>query len=81
MTIEELHNKLVELGISESMYYLHGIYGSNSDRDKIALSINRGKYFREYEVYFRERNEKSSVKIFTNETEACEYIFRKLQTL
>lgn len=81
MTIKELYEKLVELKIPENTYYLHGVYGSTNDRDKIALSINRGKYFIEYEVYFRERTEKDSIKIFMNETDACEYILKQLQKL
>ena len=81
MTIKELHEKLVELKIPEHTYYLHGVYSSTNDRDKIALSTNRGKYFIEYEVYFRERTEKDSIKIFINETDACEYILKQLQKL
>lgn len=78
MTIEELHWNLKEVGITEDKYYLHGLYGSISDDDKIALTIKRGKYIIEYEVYYRERGEKNSLKIFTNETEACEYIYKSL---
>lgn len=79
MTVKELHEKFVELEVSENAYYLHGIYGSANDMDKIALSINRGKYFVEYEVYYRERSERNSIKIFTNEADACEYILKQLQ--
>lgn len=81
MTIKELLEKLVELKIPENTYYRHGVYGSANDRDKIALSINIGKYFIEYEVYFRERIEKNSIKIFINETDACKYILKQLQKL
>lgn len=81
MTVKELYKKLVELEIPENTYYLHGIYGSTNDMNKIALSINRGKYFIEYEVYYKERTEKNPIKIFTNETDACEYILKQLQSL
>lgn len=78
MTVEELHKRLIESGISENGYYLQGLYGSSNDSDKIALTVKKGKYSIEYEVYFKERNEKHSIKIFTSEDEACQYIFDKL---
>lgn len=78
MTIEELHNKLVELQIPEERYYLHGLYGSPDDNDKIALTIRKGKYTIEYETYFKERGEKHSSMIFFNEDEACEYVLNRL---
>lgn len=76
MTIFELHKKLKNIGVPEAMYYLHGLYGSTDDNDKPALTINKGKYTIEYEVYFRERGEKSSIRIFTREDEACENILK-----
>ena len=77
MTIEQLHNKLIELNISEDRYYLHGLYGSTDDNDKISLVIKKGKYTIEYEVYHKERGEKDSVNIFFDESEACEWILKK----
>jgi hypothetical protein len=79
MTIEELHNKLTELKIPADQYYLHGLYGSTDDNDKVSLVMKRGKYTLEYEVYYRERGEKHSNKNFTDESEACNYILKKLQ--
>ncbi|SMC48721.1 hypothetical protein [Moheibacter sediminis] len=78
MTIEELDKNLKEIGVSESKYYLQGLYGSTNDEDKIALVIKRGKCSIEYEIYYKERGEKNSLKIFTNETEACEYVYKRL---
>ena len=77
MTIEELYNKLTELNIPADQYYLHRIYGSTNDNDKVALTIKRGKYTIEYEVYYRERGEKHSIQNFTDENEACNYILKK----
>ncbi|HEY0669529.1 MAG TPA: hypothetical protein VGD22_15205 [Sphingobacteriaceae bacterium] len=77
MTIEELHNKLTELKIPTDQYYLHGFYGSTDDNDKVALTMKRGKYTIEYEVYYKERGEKHSIKNFTDENEACNYILKK----
>ena len=78
MTIEELYNKLVELQIPEDRYYLHGLYGSSDDNDKIALTIRKGKHTIEYETYFKERGEKHSIRIFTNEDEVSNWLFKKL---
>jgi len=78
MTIAELHNKLKESGISENTYYLHGLYGSVDDNDKIALTIRKGKIAVEYEVYYKEKGEKQSAKTFIKENDACQYIYRLL---
>ena len=80
MTIAELHIKLKELGISEDKYYLHGLYGSTADDDKIALTMRKGKYTVEYEVYYKERGSKSSARIFTTEEDACQYIYKQFIT-
>ena len=78
MTISELHNRLKESGINDDQYFLHGLFGSKDDNDKIALTIRKGQYVIEYETYYKERGEKHSIRIFTTEHEACEYIYRKL---
>jgi len=78
MTIEALHTKLVELEIPEGRYYLHGLYGSPDDNDKIALTIKKGKYSIVYETYFKERGEKHSVRTFTNEDEVSSWLLKKL---
>ena len=78
MTISELHNRLKESGINDDQYFLHGLFGSKDDNDKIAMTIRKGQYVIEYETYYKERGEKHSIRIFTTEHEACEYIYRKL---
>ena len=78
MTLPELHNKLKELEIPENTYYLHGLYGSPDDNDKIALTIRKGKLFVEYEVYYKEKGEKQSTKTFVSEDEACQYFYRQI---
>ena len=78
MTLAELHNKLKELEISENTYYLHGIYGSLDDNEKIALTIRKGKITVEYEVYYKDKGAKQSIKIFVTEDDACQYIYKKL---
>jgi hypothetical protein len=79
MTIEQLHNILTELKIPAEKYYLHGIYGSTDDNDKLALTIKRVKYAIEYEVYFKEKGEKSATRTFLSEHEACDYFFNKIK--
>jgi hypothetical protein len=78
MTIEELHKKLIELQIPENQYYLHGLYGSTDDNDKIALIIKKGKYTIEYETYFKERGQKHSIMTFRDENEVSNWILMKL---
>lgn len=79
MTLQELHFQLKELGISEDRYYLHGLYGSSSDDNKFSLVKRKGYYSLEYEVYFKDRGEKQSSRIFTNEDEACQYLYKRLK--
>jgi hypothetical protein len=79
MKIAELHKKLQESGIPEDRYYLHGLCGSTDDSDKLALTIRKGKYAVEYEVYYKERGEKHSQRIFIREEEACQYIYKRLK--
>lgn len=79
MNLNELHIKLRESGISEDRYYLHGLYGSTNDENKLALIIKKGKHTTEYEVYYKERGEKHSVRLFTTEDDACQYIYKRLK--
>lgn len=78
MTILELHTKLKNVGINDDQYFLHGLYGSADDNEKLSLTIKKEKFTVEYEIYFKERGEKHSVKTFSSEEEACEYIYKKL---
>lgn len=78
MTIAELDSKLKALHVPTDNYYLHGLYGSANDDDKLALTVRKSKRAPEYEVYFKERGEKHSTRIFHSEDEACQYIYRLL---
>lgn len=80
MTIQQLHIELRALGIPEDRYYLHGLYGSISDEGKISMIIRKGVNSLEYEVYYRERGEKHSAKVFLSEVEACGYVYHQLIT-
>jgi hypothetical protein len=79
MNIEELDRKLREYGIVEAQYYLHGLYGSTNDDDKISLKIKRGLLLTEFEVYYSERGAKLSSRIFRSEDDACQHIFNRLR--
>jgi hypothetical protein len=79
MTIQELYIKLKKLGIPEDKYYLLGLYGSTNDDDKLSLTTRKGGYSIEYEIYFKERGEKHSTRIFTNEDDACQYLYKCLK--
>lgn len=78
MTIEQLHNKLIELKVPTETYYLHGLYGSADDNDKLALTIKISKRTAEYEVYFKERGQRDSIATFYTEDEACNYLLKKV---
>lgn len=78
MTINELYLKLLKSEISEERFYLHGLFGSTDDDNKFALNIRKGKHAIEYEVYYKERGEKHSSRVFSAEDDACQYIFKKL---
>lgn len=79
MTISELDLELKALGIPESDYYLHGLYGSTDDRDKVALRIMKGKYTLVYEVYYIERGELHVNAKFYTEDEACQYVLKRFR--
>jgi hypothetical protein len=78
MTIKELHKRLEESEIMEDQYFLHGLFGSPDDNDKIGLIIKKGQFGVEYETYYKERGEKHSIRTFATENEACEHIYKKL---
>jgi len=78
LTIEQLHNKLTELKVPADAYYLHGLYGSTDDNDKLALTIRMGKHTVEYDVYFKERGQQDSIAVFYTEDEACNYLLKKI---
>jgi len=79
MYIAELHKVLQELEIPSDSYYLHGLYGSTDDNEKLALSVKQGKYSTEFEVYFRERGEKHSTRTFIIEDEACQHFLKSIK--
>ena len=79
MELSELYKNLKENGIDDKSIYLHGLYGSSSDDEKLSLTIKKGAYSVIWEVYFKERGEKHSIIEFQNENDACEYYFKKMK--
>ena len=78
MNIEQLYNKLIEAGVPEYRFYLHGLFGSTDDNERLALTIYRRGEETCYEVYFKERGTSSTLNIFSDESEACKSIYEKL---
>lgn len=76
MTISQLYEQLKQLEIPDNWYYLHGLYGSTDDNDKIAVIIKQGHC----EVYFKERGQRTTDLRFDTETEACKYVLKKMKT-
>lgn len=78
MTLAELHKELRRIGIPEEDYYIHGLFGSTDDHDKLALSIRSSINGNEYLIYFKERGKSSLLRNFNSEDEACKYMLEKL---
>lgn len=78
LKLQQLHNRLVGSGIPEQWYRLHGLFGSTDEDDKLSLEVKKGKYTIEYEVYYKERGEKSSIRTFSDLEQACNYLYDKL---
>lgn len=78
MNFEQTYKELCQLEIPEDRYYLHGIYGSTSDEDRLALTAKQGEFTIEYEIYFRESGVIGSIRTFTNENQATDYFITML---
>ncbi len=71
MTIKELESTLVQMGISDELY---SIMTGGFPNEKLCI-VNEDKW----QVYYSERGNKSGLKIFETEAEACEYFLRKIK--
>ncbi|MFD3002588.1 hypothetical protein ACFS7Z_19615 [Pontibacter toksunensis] len=76
MNLPDLYSELKKLGVGDNEIYLHGLYGSTDDNEKLSMTIKKGKYIAVWEVYFKERGEKHSIVEFNNESGACEYYLK-----
>ena len=77
MNIEDLYAELKTMAIPDSQIYLHGLYGSTDDNEKLALTIKMGKNRPIWEVYFRERGQINSLGQFNDEHSACQYYLKR----
>ena len=68
MNLTFLTQRLADMGIREDFYSLSG--GREDDTFCIVQTQNG------WEVYYSERGERSNLKFFTEEEEACDYFFR-----
>lgn len=71
MTVNELKNKLDEIGVSEDLYSIM-LGGLPNDR----LCIVKEEM---WQVYYSERGRKVGQKFFETEGEACEYFYEKMK--
>ena len=79
MKIEQLYKKLIENNISSDKYYLHGLFGSSDDNERLGLKIFKDSNRIKYQIYFKERGQVTSSCDYDSEDEACEVMFRKLK--
>ena len=77
MNLQELYDELKRMGVPDSQIYLHGIYGSTDDDNKLSMIIKMNEFRPVWEVYYRERGVKDSIREFTQETEACMYYLER----
>jgi hypothetical protein len=78
MNIEQLYKRLTEAGVPEYRFFLHGLFGSTDDNERLALTIYKRGDKTYYEVYFKERGTSSTLNVFSTESEACDFMFEKL---
>lgn len=76
--IEKLYFRMKVLGIPEESYYLQGLYGSPTDEYKLALLIREGDDATEYEMYFKEKDQKHVIQVFTDFDIAANYFIEQL---
>ena len=72
MTIKELQSRLIEMNIPEDMYSI--MVGGYPNEAFCLVKTDNG-----WEVYYSERGHKSSAREFASESEACDYLERKLK--
>lgn len=70
MDKNDLRQKLISRNIPKETYSLEGGFPNEA----YCINQNRDKW----EVYYSERGQKSGLKIFDTEDEACKYFYRVL---
>lgn len=78
LQLEKLYFRLKALGVPEESYYLQGLYGSKSDDYTLALVMREGKNTTEYEMYYKEKEQKHVIQVFTDFEIASNYFIEQL---
>jgi len=78
MNIEQLYKRLTEAGVPEYRFFIHGLFGSTDENERLALTIYKQGDKTCYEVYFKERGTSSTLNVFSTESEACNFMYEKL---
>lgn len=73
MKIKSLKKTLVEIEIPIDAYYLKG----GLPNEAFCIGFNHGLW----EVYYSERGNKSGIKKFSNEEDACEYFLAWMEDI
>jgi hypothetical protein len=71
MKRDELRNRLTKLGVPS---YSYNLDGKGRDDERLCLGFTNN----EWSVYYIERGEKTTNKIFMSEEEACQFIYEQL---
>ena len=71
MLVNELKNKLDEIGVSQDLY---SIMTGGLPNEKLCIVQEEM-----WQVYYSERGKKVRQKFFETEEEACEYFYEKLK--
>ena len=71
MTIYELKNILTDLNIPKEYYSL---LDGGLPNERLCLTYDGA-----WSVYYSERGEKTGLRVFISEDEACEYFLRKIK--
>ena len=71
MTVDELKNKLDEIGVSQDLY---SIMVGGLPNEKLCIVKDEM-----WQVYYSERGKRIGEKVFETEEGACEYFFGKME--
>lgn len=74
MKVCELSNELCSMGIPNAAYSINSVEFPN---EAYVIFWNGS----EWEVYYSERGQKSGIKKFINEAEACEHFMRQISRM
>lgn len=71
MTIKDLQNELEYTGVPEELY---SIMSGGLPNERLCIVKENS-----WQVYYSERGQKTGLRTFPTETEACEYFLKKMR--